>query len=279
VLFAVLANIHGNLSALQAVLADIDMRGERLDRIVSTGDLVGRGPRPNEVLDLLREREIDAVIGNYDDAVAYQRIGSGVDFPDQATESADQMAVEWTRGQLTPANLAYLQKLPKDMRIFRAASGVKVQRNAQDERASEYRRTYFARALFGGLYRSPPNPAKRILVVHGSPRALNEYVRADTATSILTTIGVEAQADILITGHAGTGFRRKSGAVTFVGAGSLSGSQVAPGEAEYALVRIGSDIEVEFPRVAYDPSDYLSGLERHGLSSAFIEPFNGAIGL
>ena len=51
---AVISDIHANLHALEAVLADIDRRGA--DEIWCLGDVVGYGPRPNECVDLVRER-------------------------------------------------------------------------------------------------------------------------------------------------------------------------------------------------------------------------------
>src|SRR5947209_18163949 len=77
---AVISDIRGNLAAFNAVLAAIEAE-ERIERIVCAGDSVGLGPRPNEVLEGLRKNDIDAVLGNYDDAAAWQRSGSGVDFP------------------------------------------------------------------------------------------------------------------------------------------------------------------------------------------------------
>lgn len=273
--FAVLSNIQGNLSALRAVLDDIDARGGQIDRTVAAGDLVGLGPEPNEVLDLLQQREIASVRGNYDDAVAFERIGSGVDFPDQAAEDADRAALEWTRRQLNPVNLDFLKQLPRDLRLQRAASGIKVQRNRQDERTTEYRRTFFARAVFGGLYRPPPPIGRRILVVHGTPRALNEYVWEDTANSILAAIAADAQADVLISGHAGVGFQKTAGRVMFIGTGSVSGAQSVAGWAQYAIVRIRTEVEVEFPQVRYDPAPYLDALRKHRLPQAPDARFSG----
>src|SRR5205809_8105026 len=61
---AVLADVHSNLPALQAVLADVDRIGP--DGIWVAGDLVGYNPWPNEVLEILRERHVRAIRGNHD---------------------------------------------------------------------------------------------------------------------------------------------------------------------------------------------------------------------
>ena len=64
---AFISDIHGNRPALEAVLADIRRRG--VQDIYCLGDLVGYGPDPNGVIDLIREMGIPAIAGNYDDGV------------------------------------------------------------------------------------------------------------------------------------------------------------------------------------------------------------------
>src|SRR2546430_12079121 len=68
---AVLSDVHSNLHALQAVLADVDRIAP--DGIWVAGDLVGYNPWPNEVLEILRERHVRAIRGNHDRAA----IGGG----------------------------------------------------------------------------------------------------------------------------------------------------------------------------------------------------------
>jgi len=278
--FAVISDIHANLSALQAVLHAIEVEEEPVDRVICAGDTVGRGPHPNEVLGLLRDRAVEVVRGNYDDAIAYDRIGSGVDFADAASEAADQQALAWTRRTVTPQNLEYLRQLPRDVRLFPLPSGVRVKRDELRKRQSEYGRSLFRRAIFGSLYRPTPERIKRILVVHGSPRALNERVTGETANSILDTIAREAQTDLLISAHAGAGFMRRAAGMAFIGVGSLSGPHVAAGTGEYALVDVrGDEPIVEFSRVEYDPAQHLAAMESHGLPSqwpaASMESLNG----
>ena len=61
--YAVFGDVHANLTALQAVLADIDRHG-RFDAIVSNGDQLAGGPRPLEVWDLLQQRDALMLVGN-----------------------------------------------------------------------------------------------------------------------------------------------------------------------------------------------------------------------
>ena len=85
---AVISDIHGNVDALQGVLADIENRG--VERIICLGDIIGYGPDPLACLDLVRERCEFAMMGNHDFAVLYE--------PTMFNASAEQAAF-WTRAQ------------------------------------------------------------------------------------------------------------------------------------------------------------------------------------
>jgi predicted phosphodiesterase len=100
---AILSDIHGNLPALEAVLADADRKN--CDTIWSLGDNVGYGGSPNECLDLLRSRETIGVMGNHDAAV----VGDEDLF---FFHPAARAAVEWTRERLSLKNLNFLQAQP-----------------------------------------------------------------------------------------------------------------------------------------------------------------------
>ncbi len=86
---AVISDIHGDLKALKAVLADIDRR--QIDRILCLGDIVGYGPNPCECLDLVGQRCVWSLMGNHDFAVLYE--------PTSFNATAEVSAF-WTRRQL-----------------------------------------------------------------------------------------------------------------------------------------------------------------------------------
>jgi len=98
---AVLSDIHGNLYALQAVLAAVDE--EAVDAIWCLGDLVGYGPRPTEVTAEIEERATLCLAGNHDLGVI---AGDLLDFSDEAAAAA-----HWTREVLSPAARTYLESL------------------------------------------------------------------------------------------------------------------------------------------------------------------------
>ena len=102
---AIVSDIHANLAALQAVLADIDTVAP--DAVIwHTGDIVGYNAEPNEVVALLRKRGAVGVMGNHDAAVLGELDVSWFN-PEAAA------AVKWTVAHLTPENATWLHALPK----------------------------------------------------------------------------------------------------------------------------------------------------------------------
>ena len=100
----ILSDIHANLVALESVLS---AAAGKYDTLWCLGDIVGYGPRPNECIELIRDKASASVIGNHDWA-ALDRPGINVDdFNPHA-----RFAVLWTREQLTTANRDYLYSLP-----------------------------------------------------------------------------------------------------------------------------------------------------------------------
>jgi len=102
-LHAIVSDIHGNLEALEAVLADLERH--RPASIVCLGDFVGYGAAPNECIARLRPLIEHAVVGNHDLA-ACGRIKLGY-FNHNAA-----LAARWTESALTPEHLEYLRGLP-----------------------------------------------------------------------------------------------------------------------------------------------------------------------
>ncbi|HZU12909.1 MAG TPA: metallophosphoesterase [Chloroflexota bacterium] len=260
---AIFSNVQGNIVALDAVLAALEPRDPA--KILAVGDIVGLGPSPNAVVDRLRDHEIEAVAGNYDDAVAFDRLSPGMDYANEGTERAERQLLAWTRRTLSEENLAYLRDLPRDLRVFEFGPRGQVRRNMRDPDEPSAG-GMLMRALFGGLIRDRrPSRRKQALVAHGTPRALNEYVRADTAVSILETIATVTRADVLISGHGGEGFQREAAGMTFVGAPSVAGPQMPLGEAGYGIVDLGPEITTEFFTVEYDIGEYQRHVAERGL--------------
>ena len=102
---AIVSDIHANLAALQAVLADIDAVAPGA-AIWHTGDIVGYNAEPNEVVALLRERGAVGVMGNHDAAALGE-------LDVKWFNPAAAAAVKWTATHLTPESASWLHALPK----------------------------------------------------------------------------------------------------------------------------------------------------------------------
>jgi predicted phosphodiesterase len=100
-MFAVISDIHSNLEALQAVLADIDRRS--IKEILCLGDIIGYGASPRECLDLVIERCKINLCGNHDHAVFYEPFNFNL---------GAEHACYWTRQNLEDEP----KKAPRDRR-------------------------------------------------------------------------------------------------------------------------------------------------------------------
>src|SRR5207244_7162937 len=105
-----ISDIHANLPALEAVLADVDAR--QVDATYHLGDVVGYAPWPNETVALLRERSIGGVAGNYDSTVATDYKHCGCRYEDPRQEQLSHLSYDWTRRHVSPETKAYLGGLP-----------------------------------------------------------------------------------------------------------------------------------------------------------------------
>ncbi|MEM6363270.1 MAG: metallophosphoesterase family protein [Planctomycetota bacterium] len=110
---AIVSDIHGNLAALKAVLADID--SQNVDRIICLGDVVGYGPQPCECLDQVMHFDF-CVLGNHDSSSLFDPEGFNV---------AAEQAIFWTRNKLEAVGddaeasrrrIDYLCGLPRTVR-------------------------------------------------------------------------------------------------------------------------------------------------------------------
>jgi len=95
---ALISDVHGNLTALEAVLEDVDARG--ISRIFNLGDYVGKGPRGRQVVDMCRERCEVNIVGNWDD------------FLPNPDREFDSEALAWWLAQLSDGQGEWLRGLP-----------------------------------------------------------------------------------------------------------------------------------------------------------------------
>lgn len=107
---AVISCIHGNYEALTAVLSDIE--AQKADRVYCLGDLVGYGPYPNEVVELIRDLEIPTCQGCWDEDIVQGLDACECSYPSQIAEKRGKFAHEWTNRILKTDVRDYLANLP-----------------------------------------------------------------------------------------------------------------------------------------------------------------------
>lgn len=115
---AVISDVHGNLAALEAALADI--KRHKPDRVVVTGDLCFYGPRPAETVDRLRALETDdaaVIAGNTDIAVADFDYAAAFPWMEEVPAS-HRAAAEWAHDQLSDEQVEWLRGLPSERRLW-----------------------------------------------------------------------------------------------------------------------------------------------------------------
>jgi len=226
---AAFSDVHANLHALEAVLADIARRAP--DRVVCLGDLVGYGAFPNEVIERVRGAHIPTLAGNYDDGVGFDRDECGCAYTDPGDIERGDRSLRWTQQAVTPANKDWLRSLPRELRF----------------------------ALAG----------RRVLCVHGSPRRINEYLYEDRPERSLQRLFAGLGAEVVLCGHTHLPYHRQVGNVHLINAGSAGRPRYGDPRVCYALVEVDGGVRVEFPRVAYDVEAAATAIETAGLPPEF----------
>ncbi len=146
---AVISDIHGNVVALRAVLADIERRG--CDRIICLGDTVGYGPDPLECVDLVQERCAWALMGNHDYGVLYEPTNFNIDAESSAFWTREQFEIE-PDAEKRARRYDFLNRLR--VRVVETVAGTGNGSESGEELS--------------------------LLAVHGSPRRpINEYIFPD----------------------------------------------------------------------------------------------------
>ncbi|MGL4109614.1 metallophosphoesterase family protein [Clostridium sp. LP20] len=106
---AIISDIHGNIYSLMRVLDDIE--DQKVDFTICLGDLVGYGPHPNEVVAMIRRKNIPCLKGNYDASVVDES------YTYIRETSINSFSLPWTVKELRAANKYYLENLPTSMTL------------------------------------------------------------------------------------------------------------------------------------------------------------------
>ena len=248
---ALFSDIHANLPALQAVLADIDTR--QPDSVYCLGDLVGYNIWPNEVVQTIRRRQIPTIAGNYDFGIGRSSDDCGCAYKTDEEKAMGKVSISYTNGIIGNDERQYLRTLP-------AHINVEFQLNADK---------------------------LNLLLVHGSPRRINEYLFEDREEKSLMRILKDADADIMCFGHTHKPYHRilkqeEDGKIHYrhaINIGSVGKPKDGDKRGCYAMLTINENssitdehsIQVEFVRFEYDIEKAASAVESSVLPNEYAD--------
>ena len=162
---ALFSDIHSNLPALEACFESIEK--QKPDAIYCLGDLVGYNIWPNEVINEIRKRGIPTIAGNYDFGIGRMSDDCGCAYKTEPEKEMGKISISFTNSIVKDEERKYLRTLP---------AHIKIEFQLNEDKLN-------------------------LLLVHGSPRKINEYLFEDREEKSLLRIMEGADADIMCFGH------------------------------------------------------------------------------
>jgi diadenosine tetraphosphatase ApaH/serine/threonine PP2A family protein phosphatase len=233
---ALLGGLYSNYLALEVALRDAVRRG--VDGIFCLGDMGAFGPHPDRVFPLLQQYGVGGIQGNYDDSIGNELADCQCGYTDPRDNQFAQLSYDYTLANTTAENRRWLQALPKQMRF--------------------------------DLGRS------RVLLCHGSPRRVNEFLwESTTSTQFLDYLLREQDVDVVAATHTGIKWQRMlAGGKRFVNVGVL-GRPENDGRTNvwYTVLADngGAGLSVEFVPVEYDHLGLAREMREERLPEEFVE--------
>ncbi len=206
---ALFSDVHANLVALDAVLDDIARCG--VEETYCLGDLVGYGPDPSGVVERIRSLGIPTVLGNYDEGVGTRRGECGCYYATEQAKADGAASYTFTDAALDDADHRWLASLPGEIRF--------------------------------------EHHGVRVLLAHGSPRKINEYLLLDRTDEQLAKLADRADADLVCIGHIHIPYHRALRAddgrtVHYVSSGSVGKPKDGDPRAGWVEIALGTADEV-----------------------------------
>ena len=254
---ALFSDIHANLPALEAFFADVDSRG--VDAIYCLGDMVGYNIWPNEVVNEIRRRKIPSIAGNYDFGIGRAINDCGCAYKTDEEQGNGNISITYTNAIMNDEERHYLRTLPAHIKV-------EFQLN---------------------------NDQLNLLLVHGSPRKINEYLFEDREEKSMLRIMRDAGADIMCFGHTHKPYHRvlkevNGGTTSYrhaINIGSVGKPKDGDARGGYVLLTVNDDssvlvkdsIAVEFIRFEYDVEQAAKAVEDSPLPNAYAESLRKGI--
>lgn len=248
---ALFSDIHANYPALEACLKSIE--DQKPDALYCLGDLVGYNIWPNEVINEIRKRGIPTIAGNYDQGIGLASDECGCAYKTEAEKNMGKISISYTNSIVKPEERKYLRTLPAHIKV-------EFQLN---------------------------NDKLNLLLVHGSPRKINEYLYEDRDEKSLYRIMEQADADIMCFGHTHKPYHRilPTGEAEdphyrhAINIGSVGKPKDGNSQGCYVILNINSDssiaskdaITVDFIRFEYDVEKAAKAVENSPLPNEYAE--------
>ena len=226
---AIISDIHGNITALEAALEDL--QHQNVEAVYCLGDLVGYAAHPNEVIDRIRRDETPTIMGNYDDGVGFDRDECGCAYRDPEEQRLGDLSLRWTQRTVTSDRKEFLRGLQAEIRF--------------------------------------ETNGKRFRLVHGSPRRMNEYLFEDRPLSSFQRLAATSEANVLIFGHTHKPYRKRVDGVLFVNAGSVGKPKDGDPRACYVVMDTSAEVAVDFRRVEYNIEAEATAIRESSLPDKF----------
>jgi putative phosphoesterase len=226
---AIISDIHANIHALQAVWEDIE--SQKPDRVYCLGDLVGYGAYPNEVVEFIGDRAIPTVMRNFDEGIGFDFDDCGCFYQDIELKRLGDQSMKWSRVRTSDENKAFLRSLPMQIRV--------------------------------------EEKGPKLLMVHGSPRKISEYLYRDRPQATFEHFARIARSDVIFFGHTHLPYRKKVGRTHFVNAGSVGKPKDGDPRAGYVLAKLSWPARIEYRRVKYDVASAVKAIRDAGLPEQF----------
>jgi predicted phosphodiesterase len=231
---AVFGGIYSNYLALEAALRDARHRG--VDALYCLGDLGAFGPHPDRVFPLLQDHDVGCIQGNYDNSIGNDRADCQCGYTDPRDNHFARISYQYTFTHTSPQNRTWMKGLPEQQRLQL------------------------------GRY--------RLLLCHGSPRKMNEFLwESTTSTHFLDHLAETHAADVVLATHTGIKWRRRlANDRHFVNVGVL-GRPENDGRTNvwYAILESRPELTVEFLPVEYDHHRLARAMRDERLPEEFIE--------
>ncbi len=222
---AIISDIHGNLPALEAVLADIQAQG--LEEVYHLGDLVGYNPFPNETVALVADQGIPGITGNYDQAVLALVPDPIGELLNAKITPMGKEIYAWTVRAVTAQTREFLLRQPRE------------------------------RSLAKGKW--------RLRLTHGSPRHIRDYVRPSWPEAMVADLLGEIDEDILLTGHTHIPVIRPVNGKWLLNPGSVGFPKDGNPLASYLILELADDVRATIRRVPYDIERTIAAIRAQGL--------------